>query len=1231
MEAVLSRLRDKKRAPGPDGVHGKVLSLALVHLEDPLRELFDQCLQSGQFPKGWKRGRLVLLPKGGRPPDQASAVRPIVLLNEVGKALERIVASRLVQHLEEGPGPKLSNHQYGFRAGRSTVDAMRYLRSVTQEAEREGDVVLGVSLDIANAFNSLPHSVILGALEYFGVPLYIRRLVGDWLSDREVVWENRDGVLVLVEVDCGVPQGSALGPGLWVIGYDWVLRCCLLPGMGVSAYADDTFITARGRTYQEAARLTESAVSLVVSRIRRLGLRVRFEKTEALMFRGPGKRGPPPGARLRVGDEEIRVSPTIKYLGLTLDGRWTFGPHFQQLGPKVIRAASSLGRLLPNVGGPSQACRQLYSGVCRSMALYGAPIWVDALTVRNRALLHKMQRVIAVRVIRGYRTVSWAAATALAGEPPWELTARVLAELNLLITEGRSNGEAPSWEELRRFRRLGEQWLLRRWGEDLAQTRQKKKGVATPAKAAPRKKKRKAKLRAPATAAITLTLGANAAEKGVKYSDVLLKAKNAVTTSGLAELDIQKLQLRFRLAQTGARVLTIPGEGAQEKADALAEKLREVLDPDVVKVGRPAKCVEMRITGLDDSATTAEVIEAVSREGGCPANSIRSGPIRKGRWGDGSVWLSVPVAAAKKLISLKRLQVGWVSAKPEHKAAECREKQPNCFFCEALGKDKDHVLGSSGCVTAKPLPSTKRRKRRGAPSEKARPKEPGAGGAGVRQPQPAMEISEEEISRGGVVLVVSLDITNAFNTLPWETIKEGLRYHRVPRYLRRTISNYLSERSVEYPTEEGWEDLEVDCGVPQGSSLGPGLWDIGYDYVLRGANLPGVELVAYADDTAVVCRAKSHREAKILATAAVAQVVRRIQALGLTVALNKSEALLFHGPRNAPPPDLEVIVSGTRIKIAPTMTYLGLALDSRWSFKEHFRRLSEKVKKSAGALASLLPNLGGPSLACRRLYMGVVRSMAMYGAPIWAENLLPENRLALGRLQRVMATRAIRGYRTISRDAACLLAGSVPWDLDALALADVYWRGAEVRAGGSNPLPDAVRRWRDRAREVTIELWEERLLEPQVSVALVLAMRPVLREWLTRKHGALSFRLTQVLTGHGCFGRYLCEIANREESTRCHHCDCDRDTAEHTVSACPSWTGQRAALTAAIGFDLSLPALVRAMVGSEPGWTAVQDFCEDVIAAKEEAERMRELEALDPRRRRRPRRRQVIGNDHLPP
>ncbi|XP_041973953.1 uncharacterized protein LOC121729496 [Aricia agestis] len=163
-----------------------------------------------------------------------------------------------------------------------------------------------------------------------------------------------------------------------------------------------------------------------------------------------------------------------------------------------------------------------------------------------------------------------------------------------------------------------------------------------------------------------------------------------------------------------------------------------------------------------------------------------------------------------------------------------------------------------------------------------------------------------------------------------------------------------------------------------------------------------------------------------------------------------------------------------------------------------------------------------------------------------------------------------------------------------------------------------------------MELWEERLLEPRVSVDLIGAIHPVFREWVDRKKGALSFRLTQVLTGHGCFGRYLCEIVGREETTRCHHCDDERDTAAHTLTACPSWTRQRAALTAAIGPDLPLPALVSAMLSSEQNWRDVEKFAEEVISNKEEAERDRERRALDPLRRRRPRRR-VIRNDNLPP
>ncbi|CAH2056234.1 unnamed protein product, partial [Iphiclides podalirius] len=92
MGAALLRLRGGKTAPGPDGVPGRALVLALGPLEERLRELFTACLRRGEFPQCWKAGRVVLLRKEGRPEESPSAYRPIILLDEAGKLLERVVA-----------------------------------------------------------------------------------------------------------------------------------------------------------------------------------------------------------------------------------------------------------------------------------------------------------------------------------------------------------------------------------------------------------------------------------------------------------------------------------------------------------------------------------------------------------------------------------------------------------------------------------------------------------------------------------------------------------------------------------------------------------------------------------------------------------------------------------------------------------------------------------------------------------------------------------------------------------------------------------------------------------------------------------------------------------------------------------------------------------------------------------------------------------------------------------
>lgn len=466
LDEALHKLRGKrKKAPGPDGIPGFVLLVASKHLGDQLRELFSSCMESGEFPSSWKTGRLCLLKKAGRSSDSPSAFRPIVLLDEVSKLFERLLAARIVQHLSTA-GPDLSDQQFGFRAGKSTVDAVQELKDICEMASSKGEKVLAVSLDIANAFNTIPFESILEGLRFHEVPMYLQKLVANYLAGRQVKFVGPGGVMFSRGVSCGVPQGSVLGPLLWNIGFNWVLRGLLLPRMNIICYADDTLVVSRGRSYAEVARLATVGTTLVVERIRMLGLEVALSKTEAIYFHGP-RDGPPVDAHISVNGFSVPVGKTMRYLGLTLDSRWGFEQHFTKLAPKLVATALALGRLLPNIGGPKSSCRRLYTTVVRSMALYGAPIWVEAMNPKIRALLRSPQRAMAMRAVRAYRTVAASAALVLAGTPPWEMEAEVLDIVYKHKVEQRARGERLTIEEMERIRQDAHDVVMERWAEDL--------------------------------------------------------------------------------------------------------------------------------------------------------------------------------------------------------------------------------------------------------------------------------------------------------------------------------------------------------------------------------------------------------------------------------------------------------------------------------------------------------------------------------------------------------------------------------------------------------------------------------------------------------------------------------------------------------------------------------------------------------------------------------------------
>lgn len=140
-------MRVKNKALGPDDIPEKALALLLKELTGPLRQILTECLRTGIFPQVWKETKLVL-PKPERTP---STYRPICLLDDANKILERIIGDRVV--LSRGTGPDLSPDQYGFRVGRSIIDAILRIRTLTESVlirMKKGRVCLAVALDISN-------------------------------------------------------------------------------------------------------------------------------------------------------------------------------------------------------------------------------------------------------------------------------------------------------------------------------------------------------------------------------------------------------------------------------------------------------------------------------------------------------------------------------------------------------------------------------------------------------------------------------------------------------------------------------------------------------------------------------------------------------------------------------------------------------------------------------------------------------------------------------------------------------------------------------------------------------------------------------------------------------------------------------------------------------------------------------------------------------------------------